>query len=445
MTGTTRGSSAAPRGSRLGDRLRAFRVSAGLTQSALAGDRFSKEYISQIERGKTRPTPETVGWLATRLGVDATFLATGVSSDQRARAEAILTRAEAQSERRDFEAAVAEYAAARAAVLTAGAAELHVRLLSGEAWSRAHLGEVRPAIKLLQEARAVAEGPQFTDIDRAEVLFRLGVCRYLISSIATAVNLLNEALALVDRTPLPSDLLRANILTWRSRCYRRQRDFEAAREDVERALELAESMHDAKALGDAYFQASLIAERDGHWVLARSYAEKAKAQYEELSDRLNIGRLLNNLGGLDFLLGKPDQAVARLQEAFGVVLEHGNDDDVATVVSSLAQVFLKTGDPVRAEEHARQALARLGERENKLDEIGNARLVLGRALLEQDRLDEAERALAEAEEALAQLSSGSHSAAAWVAQGDLARRRGYDREAAVLYRRAAEALQDFRF
>ena len=40
----------------LGDRLRQLRVSAGLTQTDLAGDRFSKEYISQIERGKTRPT-----------------------------------------------------------------------------------------------------------------------------------------------------------------------------------------------------------------------------------------------------------------------------------------------------------------------------------------------------------------------------------------------------
>jgi tetratricopeptide (TPR) repeat protein len=108
-------------------------------------------------------------------------------------------------------------------------------------------------------------------------------------------------------------------------------------------------------------------------------------------------------------------------------------------------VFLKTGDPAKAEEHARHALTRLGEREDRMDEIGNARLVLGRALLEQDRLDEAEAALAEAEDALAQLSSGSHRAAAWVAQGDLARRRGDDRAAAAHYRRAAEALQDFRF
>src|SRR5271170_353097 len=80
----------AKRGSRLGDRLRQLRISAGLTQSELARGRFSKEYISQIERGKTRPTEETVSWLASRLAVDPTFLASGVSNDERARAETVL-------------------------------------------------------------------------------------------------------------------------------------------------------------------------------------------------------------------------------------------------------------------------------------------------------------------------------------------------------------------
>ena len=61
----------APPRIRLGERLRQLRVSAGLTQTDLAGERFSKEYVSQIERGKTRPTRETVEWLATRLGVDS--------------------------------------------------------------------------------------------------------------------------------------------------------------------------------------------------------------------------------------------------------------------------------------------------------------------------------------------------------------------------------------
>ena len=64
-------------GSTLGARLRQLRVSAGLTQSELAGGRCSKEYLSQIERGKTRPTGEMLAWLADRLGIDASFLETG--------------------------------------------------------------------------------------------------------------------------------------------------------------------------------------------------------------------------------------------------------------------------------------------------------------------------------------------------------------------------------
>jgi tetratricopeptide (TPR) repeat protein len=433
------------RTARLGDRLRMLRVSAGLTQSELAQGRFSKEYISQIERGKTRPTRETVAWLADRLGVDATFLASGVSGDERARTEAVVTRAEALIERREYAAAVDAYDDARPAVAHAGLGQLQVRALSGEAWARIQLGDVRDGMRLLEQARALAEGPALADLDRAEVVFRLGVARYLVASLSTALALFAEALTLVERSSLPSDALRVSILTWRSRCYRRQRDFEAAREDVERALELAESMDDPAAVGEAYFQASLIAERDGHWVLARTYAERAKAQYEVLSDRMNVGRLLNNLGVLEFLLGKPEAAVARLREAFALALAHGNDDDVATVVSSLAQVCLRTGDPAGAEESARHALRLLGEREDRVDEIGNARLVLGRSLLEQGRLEEAEETLACAEDALSQLSSGSHRAAAWLAQGELAERRGEDRRAAALYKRAAETLQDFRF
>ena len=51
-------------------------------------------------------------------------------------------------------------------------------------------------------------------------------------------------------------------------------------------------------------------------MLARSYAERARAAYEELSDRIHVGQLTNNLGGLNFLLGKPEEAIALLKEAF---------------------------------------------------------------------------------------------------------------------------------
>jgi tetratricopeptide (TPR) repeat protein len=430
---------------RLGERLRQLRVAAGMTQSELAGDRFSKEYVSQIERSKTRPTRETIEWLAARLGVDPGFLANGVSGAERARVDAALAQAEALLEARRNPEAIDAFERTRPAVAATGLVEFEVRAIAGEATARMREGEVREAIALLERARQLSEAPSFSDVERADVLFRLGVARYKLSSVQSALNLFDAALELAERGGLPSDHLRSNIFAWRSRCYRRRRDLEAAREDVERALELAEGLNDRHTTADVFFQASIIADRDGHWVAARSYAERAKAIYEELADRRNLGRLVNNLGTITFLLGNPDDAVAFLKDAFRIALEIGNDEGAAHAVNSLAQVHLRTGNVKRAEEQARHAIELLGDRVDYLDEMGNAHIVLGRALLEQNRLDEADVEFKAAERAFDQLSSASYRASAWVAQGDLAAKRGDHAVAARLYRNAAETLQDIRF
>ena len=439
------GLAAAQAGLRLGERLRQLRAGAGMTQTELAGDRFSKEYVSQIERGKTRPTRETIEWLAERLGVDAGFLGSGVSADDRGRVDAALARADALLEARRNDEALAAFDDIRSAVLATGMPELEVRSLSGEATVRMRRGEVREAIALLERARALTEHNTFSDVERGDVLFRLGVARLKLNSVQTAIALFDEALKVAERSEIPSDHLRSNILAWRSRCYRRRRDLEAAREDVERALELAEGLDDRRTAADVYFQASIIADREGHWVLARTYAERAKAAYEELADRGNLGRLLNNLGGINFLLGHPEKALELLKDSVRIALEVGNDAEAAHAVNGIAQVHLRTGDVVGAEKQARYALSLLGDRVDEIQEIGNAQLVLGRALLDQDRLGEAEEAFEAGERAYDQLSSGSHRAEAWIAKGDLAARRGDDRTAAKLYRQAADALQDVRF
>lgn len=430
---------------RLGERLRQLRSAAGLTQSELAGDRFSKEYVSQIERGKTRPTRETIEWLAARLGVDAGFLVSGVAADERSRLEGALARAEAlYAAGEDADAADAFELLVPAARAT-GSPELRVRALVGTGLAKMRLSDHRAALELLTEARALTESGTFSDVERADVLLRLGGCRYQLNSTQSAIALFDEALTLAERSGLPCDALKADILSWRSRCWRRQRDYEAARDDVERALELARGVDDLRTIGVAYFQASLVADRQGHWVLARTYAERAREAYAQLADRVHVGELTNNLGGLNFLLGKTDDAISLLKEAFAIALETGRDADAGRAVSSLAQVNLRTGDPVQAEEQARQALRLLDGRVDYVDEVGNAQVVLGRALLEQERFDDAEAAFSAAEVSFADLGSGSHRAAVWVARGDLAARRGDHKTAADLYRAAAEALQDVRF
>ncbi len=432
-------------GVRLGERLRALRVAGGLTQTELADGRFSKEYISQIERGKTRPTDETIAWLAERLGVDPSFLSLGVSVEERIKAEALLARAEALSAAHGYSEAIEMFHEARPLVEGTGAPALELRALAGEGWALMQHGEIRDGLSLLGRAQALAERPDFSDVDRADLLFRLAVCRYKLASLSTALALFDEALRLAEGSGLPCDLLRADILGWRSRVHRRQRDYVAAREDVERALELAQEMGDRRTIANTYFQASLIAEKMGHWVQSRNYAQRARALYEELDDERTVGRLLLTLGGLTYLLGDPQQAVTHLNEAFAHALEADSPPDAAQALGGLATVHLHLGEHEKADEHARKALKLLEGREDFLDEVGQSQLVLGRALMERGRLDEAEECFRGADTVFEGLALVNHRARAWVALGDLAARRGDEREAARLYRNAAEALQDVRF
>jgi len=53
---------------RIGARIRSRRKELGLTQKQLAGDEFTKSFISQVELGRTAPSIETLAVLADRLG-----------------------------------------------------------------------------------------------------------------------------------------------------------------------------------------------------------------------------------------------------------------------------------------------------------------------------------------------------------------------------------------
>jgi tetratricopeptide (TPR) repeat protein len=312
-------------------------------------------------------------------------------------------------------------------------------------WAEMYRGRLDEAADLLAHADTIAQSPLFDAADRAAVLYHRGCVALKRTEVAEATALFTRALETNARSRRPSSLLAANVLNWRSRCHQLRRDFDAAARDAEGSLELAADAGDDRARANALFQASLVAERQRQWLLARFYAEQALELYRAQGDTLSIARILNNLGGIDFLLGDVAGAERMLIEAAAAAAEAGSNADVAQATSSLAQVLLHSDRPREARVRALGAIEMLTGRADFLDELGNAQLVVANSFAAEADAVAACTWLGRAEETFAAVGSTSHLAATWVARGDLARSTGDTAAAAELYRRAADALQDFHF
>jgi tetratricopeptide (TPR) repeat protein len=412
-----------------------------MTQDELAAGRFTKQYVSQIERGEVMPSGELLEWLATRLGVERAVLETGVAATDLARIERSLADGHRLLDEHRYGEALELFEPLRRSLPAGAPRSVHRDAVRGETWALIRLGRVTAAAEVLREASLSAgEGDEARD-EQAEIAYLTAVCCYTISEIASAQVEFARALRLLDEAGEPNDRLRLDIHQWRSRCYRRQRDWEAAREDIDFALELCLAIGDKRRSAEVNLQASLGAERQGRWVLARRYAEEARDEFRAVGDTVTVARVLNNLAGLNHSLGNNEVAVAQLREALAVFVDVGLEAEAGYVLGSLAEIHREHGDLDEAQQAARQALELLEGRLDHVQEIGTAQLVIARAHLEQGELAEAEETLAAVDESYGRTESISHLARSWMTRGELELRRHNDAEAARLYREAATALQ----
>ena len=412
-----------------------------MTQGGLAAGRFTKQYVSQIERGEVMPSGELLDWLAERLGVERMYLETGLDAADLRRIEDGLADGQHLLDAHRYVEAIELLRPLRQSLPPGAPRAVHRAARRGETWALIRTGKVTEAAELLGEARNAAEGPDGTLDEQAEIAYLTGVCCWTLSTMAAAHTEFARALQLLDEADESNDRLRSDIHQWRVRCYRRERDWEAAREDIELALELVDGLGDDRRSAEINLQASLVAERQGRWVLARRYAETSRDLFGALGDVVTRGRVLNNLAGLNHSLGHDEVAIGQLEEAFAIFVDAHLGAEAGYVLSSLAEIHRERGDLDEAEVVALRALELLEGRIDHVQEIGTAQLVLARAHLEQGELEEAESILGSVDESYALAESISHQARSWMVRGELELSRRNNAEAARLYREAATALQ----
>ena len=289
------------------------------------------------------------------------------------------------------------------------------------------------------EAAALTVTAGFTDDDRAEVVFQVGVVRYSQSSIAEAIVLFDQALILAEGPEsAPIDCVRTSSTGARVAIGGTATGSPPRKTSSARSSSPRRAPTHAESQTRSSRPRSSLSGRDAGCSRARTPSERARCSRSWGTG--NGGSALNNLAGLNHLLGNVVQAIALLEEAFEIFVELDLAVDAGYVCSSLAEIRLTRGvrdDRDAGPEGARPRWAapttcrRSGRRSSRW-----AGRSSGRAG------SMAEQWIAAPTRRSSRRDLVSHRSSAWIAQGDVESQRGNDGVAAGLYRRAARALQE---
>lgn len=425
----------------VGARLRRLRLERGLTQTEVTGGQYSKEYVSQVELGKTAPSRKAIKLFAKYLDVDESYFETGIDLEGRDRFESLVAMGELLIERRDCDGALRSFDEARSIGEKAQNPDFVWRAETGRAWALHRSGREREAVGLLAQARAYYEDRGAAALELAVVLYRLACAREMQGDLRLALLLLEESLKVAARGVEPADHLRVRAYRRLASVYAARQDLAAAREAAEKALDLARGLDDPRAVAEAYWEAALTGERQREFARATEYAQKARDILADLGDKQETAKLLCDLGGIKNKMGLPQEAIAHLEEGLAVLRTVDDPVTRSALLNGVAEARLQLGDTGPCLEAAAKSLAIMEGREDQAAAASAAHLIRARAFLLDGRLEEGRREVEAAKSLCEGLDAPHRLSGCLLAEGDLMVSEGRISEAAETFRRSSELAQ----
>jgi transcriptional regulator with XRE-family HTH domain len=297
----------------IGARIRQERLKAGLTQQQLAGERYTKAYVSALENGLSKPSLAALNYFATRLDTTATVLMAGEADHwTRLEADVLLASGRWQEALDIYDSHLAEARGGRArAELLRGRAEALSRLDRGPG--------------------AAAAGSE-----AAEIFDRLG----------------READAALARYWVANgEYLQGNVTEAR-------RLIEAILTKVRAGLRVEPDFHLRIVIALA-----AVETRDGEYDRALAYLSEVRGLAEKLDDRRRATYFFD-LAHSYRETGDYEAAVRTGYASLTLFGAMGAESETAALENDLALAFLKLGNLTRADElvaSARMRFEALGD------------------------------------------------------------------------------------
>lgn len=372
----------------IGLRIRESRTDKNMSQKELVGERFSKSYISSIERGKITPSLKALEYIASRLGVSVAYLLTGVHPDQTlpstnnleeevespARWDLLITEAKVLREQHKYEQA-------RNLLNT----KMRVRQLTVEQLKQYHftlallcvdMDNSASAVPELETARELAE--KTGDIETlARVRQLMGIIYMLQSKPVQAIEQLRAALQAVE-TGLVKDIqFQMGVYSNLGILHYQLGDEKEAIAMYREALTIAENAANPDKLANLFWGLSTFYRDSGNLGQAKQFASKSLALYESVANLRALAQLRAGFGVLMLESKDYDEAEFQFLQALSLASQQGNHEGLAYANMNLADLYLGRGDL----EKARIYSEKMEETINSVDTTTKGQALSSRASL----------------------------------------------------------------
>lgn len=409
----------------IADRVRTARIAANKTQQQLAGETYSKSYISAVERGKMTPSVQALGILAERLGLPMSYFLGESEADLGALAEtsaALRPSPERERQMRE-EAALLTLSEAEGLirqnqpdealrVLNADANEpsqdlplaerprwylLAGRALIRKQWFQEAMPLLEKGLNLADTLRAQAPANQKPNL--AEMMERLrnfvGGCYYEISQPEMALEYHRRCLAAISDGVVTDLELKLLIYKSLGNDYTALGRHQDAIAFYEEASKLANDMDDPRQQGLAYWGLAVAQQSGGDLLRARLNFQKALAIFEMLDNARLVSQLRSMFGQILINLKQYDEAEKNLRQSLGAAERAGDSHTRGIALGNFAHMHLAKGDLEKAIKTAHDGLKVVQETGDRRTE-GQLYLTLAEAHKTKQDAKAAERAFKDA-------------------------------------------------
>lgn len=421
----------------IGQRLRRFRLEAGMSQRDLAEPLYTHAYVSTVEGGKRKPSRPAVEHFAGRLGKDVDEILTGRPPNLSARLDLELQEARRAVSAGYLDDATEAFEEVRDEARLFDLKRLEARAQQGLALCCELRGNLDEAIVLYEIAQQTLHGepPNIA----AEAIAGHARCLQMRGENRTAIYLLEHALETLQQEGLTDPDALVRLHTSLVAAYFEQGAHGKAAASAEAALEFAPRATNPEHQASMHLNVARIFLAQGRADDCHASLRRAEELFHALDLRQEIARCHLSRGYILSREGKLEEARRELEKAAEGFEKANAPIMTARTRTELARAQRLAGEPVKAKEMLQEALTLL--QADDIFDLGEVYRELGLCYLDSDAT-EAERCLREACVLFERAEQTGEYALTSRILGDLLESRGDASGAIEAYRAGLAAVEE---